>query len=97
MLLAIGIGGGKNCNCGNITITGGTVTANGGTKSAGIGSSMGSDCGDIRITDGVTKVTVNGGSSSVYAIGPGNNGSCGSVRIGGNSGGVAGSPYIYQP
>ena len=92
---AAGIGGGKNCNCGNITITGGTVTAHGGTKSAGIGSSMGSDCGNIRITDGVTKVTVYSGSA--YAIGPGYNGSCGSVRIGGNSGGVAGSPYIYQP
>ena len=92
---AAGIGGGKNCNCGNITITGGTVTAYGGTKSAGIGSSMGSDCGDIRITDGVTKVTVYSGST--YAIGPGYNGSCGSVHIGGNSGGVAGAPYIYQP
>ena len=92
---AAGIGGGKNCNCGNITITGGTVTAYGGTKSAGIGSSMGSDCGNIRITDGVTKVTVYSGA--IYAIGPGDNGSCGSVRIGGNSGGVAGSPYIYQP
>ena len=92
---AAGIGGGKNCNCGNITITGGTVTAYGGTKSAGIGSSMGSDCGDIRITDGVTKVTVYSGSA--YAIGPGYNGSCGTVNIGGKSGGVAGAPYIYQP
>ena len=94
---AAGIGGGKNCNCGNITITGGTVTASGGTKSAGIGSSMGSDCGNIRITDGVTKVTVYSGSSSSYAIGPGYNGSCGTVNIGGKSGGVAGRPYIYQP
>ena len=92
---AAGIGGGKNCNCGNITITGGTVTASGGTKSAGIGSSMGSDCGNIKITDGVTKVTVYSGSA--YAIGPGYNGSCGTVNIGGKSGGVAGSPYIYQP
>ena len=92
---AAGIGGGKNCNCRDITITGGTVTAYGGTKSAGIGSSMESDCGDIRITDGVTKVTVYSGSA--YAIGPGYHGSCGSVHIGGNSGGVAGSPYVYQP
>ena len=92
---AAGIGGGKNCNCGDITITGGTVTAYGGTKSAGIGSSMGSDCGNIRITDGVTKVTVYSGSA--YAIGPGYNGSCGTVNIGGKSGGVAGAPYIYQP
>ena len=92
---AAGIGGGKNCNYGNITITGGTVTAYGGTKSAGIGSSMGSDCGNIRITDGVTKVTVYSGAN--YAIGPGINGSCGTVNIGGTSGGVAGAPYIYQP
>ena len=91
---AAGIGGGKNCNCGNITITGGTVTANGGTKSAGIGSSMGSDCGNIRITNGVTKVTVSSGA--IYAIGPGDKGSCGTVNIGGKSGGVAG-PYTYQP
>ena len=74
---------------------GGTVTAYGGTKSAGIGSSMESSCGDIRITDGVTKVTVYSGSA--YAIGPGYNGSCGTVNIGGKSGGVAGDPYIYQP
>ena len=92
---AAGIGGGKNCNCGNITITGGTVTAYGGTKSAGIGSSMGSSCGNIKITDGVTKVTVYSGA--IYAIGPGDNGSCGTVNIGGKSGGVAGAPYIYQP
>ena len=92
---AAGIGGGKNCNCGNITITGGTITAYGGTKSAGIGSSMGSDCGNIKITDGVTKVTVYSGAN--YAIGPGINGSCGTVNIGGKSGGVAGAPYIYQP
>ena len=92
---AAGIGGGKNCNCRDITITGGTVTAYGGTKSAGIGSSMGSDCGNIRITDGVTKVTVYSGAN--YAIGPGINGSCGTVNIGGKSGGVAGAPYIYQP
>ena len=91
---AAGIGGGKNCNCGNITITGGTVTAYGGTKSAGIGSSMGSDCGNIRITNGVTKVTVSSGA--IYAIGPGDKGSCGTVNIGGKSGGVAG-PYTYQP
>ena len=92
---AAGIGGGKNCNCRDITITGGTITAYGGTKSAGIGSSMGSDCGNIRITDGVTKVTVYSGAN--YAIGPGINGSCGTVNIGGKSGGVAGAPYIYQP
>ncbi|MBQ7457629.1 MAG: hypothetical protein IJS70_00500, partial [Bacteroidales bacterium] len=91
---AAGIGGGKNCNCGNITITGGTITASGGTKSAGIGSSMGSDCGNIRITNGVTRVTVSSGA--IYAIGPGDNGSCGTVNIGGKSGGVAG-PYTYQP
>ncbi|MEE3376528.1 MAG: hypothetical protein VZR22_07475, partial [Candidatus Cryptobacteroides sp.] len=94
---AAGIGGGKNCNCGDITITGGTITATGGTKSAGIGSSMESDCGNIRITNSVTKVTVYSGSGSAYAIGPGYHGSCGSVHIGGNSGGVAGAPYIYQP
>jgi hypothetical protein len=92
---AAGIGGGKNCNCRDITITGGTITAYGGTKSAGIGSSMGSDCGNIRITDGVTRVTVYSGAN--YAIGPGINGSCGTVNIGGKSGGVAGAPYIYQP
>lgn len=91
---AAGIGGGKNCNCRDITITGGTVTAYGGTKSAGIGSSMGSDCGNIIITNGVTKVTVSSGA--IYAIGPGDNGSCGTVNIGGKSGGVAG-PYTYQP
>ena len=57
-----GIGGGiQSSPCGNITISGGTVTANGGNRGAGagIGSGYYSSCGDITISG--STVTANGG------------------------------------
>ena len=53
--------------------------------------------GNITITDGVTSVTAIKGFDANNSIGAGYNGSCGSVRIGSDSGGVASDPYIYQP
>lgn len=48
-----GIGGGKNINCGNITISGGIIPeAKGGTGAAGIGGGDNGSCGNILICGG---------------------------------------------
>ena len=83
-----GIGGGfKNTDktCGNITIDGGVITAQGGDGAPGIGCDNQNKavCGNITITNGVTKVTAMGGSGATYSIGKGNKGSCGTIIIGG--------------
>ena len=75
-----GIGGGKEVNCGNIVIEGGTITATGGAQAAGIGGGSRASCGNITITDGVTKVTATQGWLGT-SIGAGNLGSCGTVTI----------------
>ena len=92
-------------SCGNILISGGTVTATGGEDAAGIGGGRGnnpnnelSSCGTITITTGVTKVTATKGSGSApNSIGAGYFGTCGTVTIGGNEGAITTSPYTYQP
>ena len=79
-----GIGGGykgdNTINCGNIIISGGTVTATGGKYAAGIGSGgNGCSCGTITINGGT--VTAAGGQ---YAAGIGsgfNESSCGAITI----------------
>ena len=75
-----GIGGGKEVNCGNIVIEGGTITATGGAQAAGIGGGSHASCGNITITNGVTKVTATMGWLG-SSIGAGNYGSCGTVTI----------------
>ena len=101
---AAGIGGGYAYNygvtCGAITISGGTVTAAGGDNAAGIGSGESysgktNTCGDITITADVTSVTATKGKNATNSIGAGNNGSCGTVTIGGKTGAITQSPYIY--
>ena len=98
-----GIGSAEQYNgdsyCGNITITGGTVTATPGYDGAGIGTGDGARCGDITITNGVTRVTSTKGNSANYSIGPGSNGTCGTVTIGGivYEGGITESPFTYEP
>ena len=100
-----GIGSGQSCECGYINITGGTVTAKGGRYGAGIGSGYdNSSCGNITITSGVTRVTATKGMDAPCSIGKGADGSsnpstCGTVTIGGTeyAGGIAESPYTYQP
>ena len=80
---AAGIGGGKDLNCGNIRIEGGTIVATGGSGAAGIGGGEDASCGDITITSGVTSVTANrgGAHNPPAAIGAGYHGSCGTVTI----------------
>lgn len=78
-----GIGGAADVNsmdalrCGNITIAGGTVTATGGSYSAGIGSGNGA-CGTITLDGGTVVAT---GGVSAAGIGSGYKGSCSMVMI----------------
>ena len=78
-----GIGGGYGYghSCGNIVISGGTVTATGGENAAGIGGGYQGTVGNIEITDGVTKVIAIKGENAPYTIGNGDGGSMGSVKI----------------
>jgi len=72
-----GIGGGNGFDCGNITITGGNITATGGLGRAGIGGGTGA-CGNITITGGT--ITATGGNAAA-GIGGGNTGNCGNITI----------------
>ena len=109
-----GIGSGsRNSQCGNILINGGSVDAQGGYNSnnnegAGIGTGRGSEnnarsiCGSITITNGVTIVKAYNvyGNTNRKNIGKGslNYTQCGTVKINGVSGEIAGgSQYVYQP
>ena len=80
-----GIGGGiQSSPCGNITISGGTVTANGGDYAAGIGTGYYCSCGNITISGGT--VTANGGNRGAGAgIGSGYYSSCGDITISGST------------
>ena len=101
----IGCDNSSSTQCGNITITGGTITATGGSYSqgAGIGSSYGNHCGDITITGGI--VTAYGGRYAA-GIGTGNGeegpdieqendefGVCGTITISGGTVAATGGDY----
>ena len=77
-----GIGGGFDASsdgiCGNITITGGDITATGGEFCAGIGGGCNQPCGNISIEGGT--VTATGGTGAA-GIGGGINCSCGNITI----------------
>ena len=52
---AAGIGSGDSSPCGNITISGGNITANAGEFGAGIGCGSSASCGDILINGGTIR------------------------------------------
>lgn len=96
---AAGIGGGNKYSCGNIIISGGTVTATSGSSGSGAGIGSGSDggsCGNITIMGGT--VTATGGGKGA-GIGSSSDSSCGKITItggtvtatGGNNGAGIGS------
>lgn len=76
------IGGGEGMACGNIAITGGTVTANGGSSSAAIGGGNGASCGSITISGG--SVTAQGDDDGA-GIGSGRFGGSGDITISGTA------------
>ncbi|MBP3251303.1 MAG: Ig-like domain-containing protein [Prevotella sp.] len=94
-----GIGSGYGASCGNINITGGIINATGGYRAAGIGGGWYGSCGDITITDGVTSLTATTGENATNSIGAGNDGSVGTITIGGTvySDGITESPYTFAP
>ena len=79
------IGGGDGMACGNIAITGGTVTAKGGYSSAAIGGGYGASCGSITISGGSVTATAatNGGAGIGSGYCGGSGASCGNIRISG--------------
>lgn len=70
-----------NNSCGNISITGGTITAEGKGFGAGIGSGYDAQCGTITIGSGITRVSAK--SNHIYAkcIGAGYRGTCVTVTV----------------
>ncbi len=79
-----GIGSGSGHQCGNISITGGTITAKGGD--AGIGCGFSATCGDITITGGTVYAQGGAdaagiGSGSVYRY----KSKCGNISITGGT------------
>lgn len=86
-----GIGSGRIGSCGNITISGGNITA------TGIGSGVLGSCGNITISGGT--VTATGGALSA-GIGSGHVGTCGNITITGGSGTATagfGCPFDIGP
>ena len=81
------IGGGDRMACGNIAITGGTVTAKGGSSSAAIGGGYGASCGSITISGGSVTATAatNGGAGIGSGYCGGSGASCGDITISGTA------------
>ncbi len=92
-----GIGGGRKIGCGYVVISGGSVTASGGTYAAAIGGGYAADVGGITITEGVTKVVATKDDDAPYSIGAGMNGSRnGEITIGSSKTvGVSTSPFVF--
>ncbi|MDR1013677.1 MAG: InlB B-repeat-containing protein [Coriobacteriales bacterium] len=84
---AAGIGGSKGGTNGTVTISGGTLTANG--SCAGIGGGEGGSGGTVTINGGA--VTASGGRNDGAGIGGGRNGSGGTVTINGGAVTASGS------
>lgn len=100
------IGGQDASDCGNIVINGGIITANSwGTDVPAIGGKASRACGDITITKNVYKLTaaraLDGGtpSATYCTIGQGQNGTCGTVKIGDTvyETGVHETPFVFEP
>ncbi len=102
-----GIGGGRRSgttnagHCGNILISGGVVSATSGEQAAAIGGGRGNNnnykanCGTITITTAL-KVYADKGGGSGNTIGAGMYGTCGTVKIGDNTGVINNDPYTYR-
>ena len=85
-----GIGGGDEVNCGNITISGGTIIANGGEQGAGIGGGWRGACGNITISGGTIKAF---SGSNGAGIGGGFGGACVNITISGGEISAEGGSY----
>ena len=68
-------------SCGDITINGGHITAQGGPYAAGIGTGVLSTCGNITIQGENTIVTSKKGNGTANDIGTGDSGKCGTITF----------------
>ena len=77
------IGSDADGTCGNITITGGIITASFANSSYGaaIGTGLYGTCGTITIGSGITSVSAKSTNSDAKCIGAGLNGHCGEVHV----------------
>ncbi len=89
-----GIGGGRDINCGDIEIRGGTITAKGGNEAAGIGGGNDGSIGDIIISGG--SITATGGLSAA-GIGGGKWGNVKNIAISGDETEVIAKKGDYAP
>jgi len=80
-----GIGSGQEATCGNITISGGTITAMSGDYGAGIGAGSSASCGNILINGGTIRAwyydPYNVGYLFADGIGTADGSTCGSITI----------------
>ena len=95
--MAAAIGGAQNRNCGTITISGGNITAQGGTYAPAIGGGAYAHCNGISICSTSEDVQIHAtkGSYSNNSIGAAYHGTCGSVYICDEAypDGISQSPY----
>lgn len=81
-----GIGCDGDGSAGNIVITGGTITAEGGAMSSGIGCSNGHNCGTITIKDAtVTAITHYGSGTAIGNAGSSSSSKCTGIAVSGNT------------
>ncbi len=93
---AAAIGAGVGGTCGKIYINGGSIEATSKGRGAGIGTGDNGTCGQIVITKNVISVFARKGVYAMHSIGKGTDDSTiGSVLIGGFSGAISDSPYVY--
>ncbi len=82
---AAGIGSGNSSQCGNITISGGNITANAGEWGAGIGCGSSARCGDIVINGGTIRAwfydPYDMDQFSADGIGTADGSKCGNITI----------------
>ncbi len=79
-------------SCGNITISGGTVTATAGDYAAAIGCGQNGKCGAITISGGTVTATA---GEFAAAIGCGENGKCGAITISGGTVTASNNSSLY--
>lgn len=100
ILPGTGIGSGcLNSECGDILISGGTLSVVSGGHCAAIGTGEEGSVGNITITSGVTKLSaVIKSDKAPHCIGGGRDYvALGTVTVGGKVGPVSESPFVYQP
>lgn len=82
---AAGIGSGNSSQCGNITISGGNITANAGEWGAGIGCGSDASCGNILINGGTIRAWYydpdDMGDLVADGIGTADGATCGTITI----------------